>query len=146
MSTLSRRTSRSILLVAALAACATGTNSGPPPTKEVTQADLERSPGQPLERTLQAKFPGVNVNATPGGVAVTIGGPSSWDYGTAPLYVLDGSPVQPGPNGLLTGLNPYDIASIRVLRNPADIAIYGMRGSNGVVVITTKRPSQAQTP
>jgi len=53
--------------------------------------------------------------------------------------VLDGSPVQPGPNGLLTGLNPYDIASIRVLRNPADIAIYGMRGSNGVIVITTKK-------
>src|SRR4051812_29668517 len=113
MSTSSRRTPRSLLLIVALTACSTATNSGPAPGKEVTQADMERNPREPIERVLQAKFPGVNVQSTPGGVAVTIGGPSSWDYGTAPLYVLDGSPITPGPGGLLSGINPYDIESIK---------------------------------
>ena len=57
--------------------------------------------------------------------------------------MLDDSPVSAGPGGLLRGLNPYDIETIRVLKNPADIAIYGMRGANGVILITTKRPSKA---
>jgi TonB-dependent SusC/RagA subfamily outer membrane receptor len=51
-------------------------------------------------------------------------------------------PITPGPGGALNGINPYDIESIRVLKNPADIAIYGMRGANGVIVITMKKPGK----
>jgi TonB-dependent SusC/RagA subfamily outer membrane receptor len=143
MSTPSRRTPRSIALLLGLAAaCSTGTTNGPPPaTQTVTAADMERnSSPQPIERVLQSKFPGVNIANTPAGLSVTIMGPSSFDGNSGPLYVLDGSPINPGPSGVLTGLNPYDIESIKVLRNPADIAVYGMRGSKGVIVITTKRP------
>jgi TonB-dependent SusC/RagA subfamily outer membrane receptor len=145
MSTPLRRLSPSILLLTGLAAaCSTANTNNPPPGGQaVTAADMERNAShQPIERILQAKFPGVIVTNTPAGIAVTIGGPSSFDGSSAPLYVLDGSPITPGPSGVLTGLNPYDIESIKVLRNPADIAVYGTRGSNGVILITTKRPGR----
>ena len=56
-----------------------------------------------------------------------------------PLYIVDGSPFTPGANGTLTGLNPYDIASIKVLKEATDLAMYGVRGANGVIVIKTKQ-------
>jgi TonB-dependent SusC/RagA subfamily outer membrane receptor len=143
MSTPSRLVPRSaVLLLGLAAACSTANTNGPPPaSQEVTPADMERNASpQPIERILQAKFPGVIVASTPAGLSVTIGGPSSFDGNSGPLYVVDGSPMNPGPGGVLTGLNPYDIASIKVLRNPADTAVYGMRGSKGVILITTKRP------
>lgn len=59
---------------------------------------------------------------------------------STPLYVLNGVPYTPGPNGLLTGINPRDIESIKALKEPTDLALYGMRGGNGVIVITTKQP------
>jgi TonB-dependent starch-binding outer membrane protein SusC len=144
MSTTSRRLPRSVvLLLGVAAACSTGSTNNPPPgNPDVTPADMEKNTNQPIERILQAKYPGVLVTSTPAGIAVTIGGPSSFDGSGGPLYVLDGSPINPGPGGLLTGLNPYDIESIKVLRNPADIAVYGMRGAKGVIVITTKRPGR----
>ena len=144
MSTASRRPARVFVLLLGLGtACAPGTTNAPRPgDQSVTAADIEKNPSQPLEQTLQSKFPGVNVTGTPSGVSVTIGGPSSFSGDTGPLYVLDGSPITPGPGGVLTGLNPYDIESIKVLRNPADVAIYGMRGANGVILISTKRPKR----
>ena len=145
MSTLSRRRApRSIVLLLGLAACSSGTTNNPPPGDQaVTAADMERNASpQPIEQILQGKFPGVNITNTGAGISVTIGGPSSFDGNSAPLYILDGSPVNPGPGGVLRGLNPYDIESIKVLRNPADVAVYGMRGARGVILITTKRPGR----
>jgi TonB-dependent SusC/RagA subfamily outer membrane receptor len=109
----------------------------------VTADDIERSSGQPIELVLQAKVPSLQINrAADGSLALEIRGPSSF-YGTsAPLFVIDGVPMQPGPGGALLGVNPHDIESIKVLKNPADIGIYGVRGGNGVVVITTKRPGR----
>jgi TonB-dependent SusC/RagA subfamily outer membrane receptor len=125
------------------AGCATGnTNHEPPASPTVTGEDLARNAGDPIERVLQAKYPGVSIVSTPGGISVQIGGPSSFVSGNGPLYVIDESPVSAGPGGFLRGLNPYDIESIKVLKNPSDIGIYGMRGANGVIVITTKRPSK----
>ncbi|NUP55988.1 MAG: TonB-dependent receptor plug domain-containing protein [Gemmatimonadaceae bacterium] len=142
MRTASLHTTRVVLLLG-LAACSSGAANNPPPAgQSVGPAEIERTTNQPIERILQAKFPGVIVASTPAGLSVTIGGPSSFASSSAPLYVLDGSPIDPGPGGVLTGLNPYDIESIKVLRNPADIAIYGMRGANGVILITTKRPGR----
>ena len=145
MSTPSRRIPfHAVLLLGLAAACSSGTTNNPPSgSQTVTAADMERNAGaQPIERVLQSKFPGVIVASTPGGLSVTIGGPSSFDGNSAPLYVLDGSPINPGPSGVLTGLNPYDIESIKVLRSPADVAVYGMRGAKGVILITTKRPGR----
>lgn len=87
--------------------------------------------------------PGLLVTRTPdGGIAVQIRGASSFNSSNQPLYVIDDVPMEPGPSGALTGVNPYDIESIKVLKNPSDIGIYGMRGANGVIVITTKKPGR----
>ena len=55
--------------------------------------------------------------------------------------MVDGIAIEAGPGGALTGINPHDIESIRVLKDAADTAMYGLRGANGVIVIRTKRPS-----
>jgi TonB-dependent SusC/RagA subfamily outer membrane receptor len=139
----SRAALSACVLIGLAAGCASGnTTHEPPASPTVTGEDMARNAGEPIERVLQTKFPGVSVISTPGGISVMIGGPSSFVSGSGPLYVVDESPVSAGPSGFLRGLNPYDIESIKVLRNPADIGIYGMRGANGVIVITTKRPSK----
>jgi len=89
-----------------------------------------------------AASPGLKITRTAnGGIAVElVRGPSSFYSSNEPLYVVDGVPFQAGPGGALTGVNPHDIESIKVLKDPADTAVWGMRGANGVIVITTKRP------
>lgn len=95
---------------------------------------MNRTPRESVERALEGKVAGVIVRQTSdGGIAVVIRGKSN------PLYILDGIPYEPGTNGTLIGINPYDIESIRVLKDPTDIAIYGTRGTNGVIIIKTKR-------
>jgi TonB-dependent SusC/RagA subfamily outer membrane receptor len=109
----------------------------------VTAEDIEQNAGQPIEKVLQAKVPGLLVTrAANGGIAIQIRGASSFLGSNQPLYVIDGVPMQPGPGGALTGVNPYDIESIQVLKDPADTGIYGMRGGNGVIVVTTKKPGK----
>jgi TonB-dependent SusC/RagA subfamily outer membrane receptor len=139
----SQRAALSICLITGLG-CASR-NLGPEPSHEpiVTADDIETSPSESIEKILQAKVPGLIVTRLPnGGLALQIRGPSSINSSNvAPLYVIDDVPVDPGPGGQLP-INPHDIASIRVLKNPADIGIYGMRGANGVIVITTKKPGK----
>lgn len=134
------------LLIGLLPACASSgkkSQTSPPEASTVTSEDLARTPGQPIERILESRFPGVSVARTAdGGISVRIRGVSSFQGSNEPLYVLDGIPIQAGPGGSLTGINPYDIASIQVLKNPSETALYGMRGANGVIVIKTKRPGQ----
>ncbi len=90
-----------------------------------------------------SRFPGVQVNQTSdGGIAVRIRGTTSIRGNNEPLYVIDGVPIQPGPGGSLTGINPYDIESIEVLKDAASTAIYGVRGANGVIIIKMKQPGQ----
>src|SRR5881409_3308237 len=140
--------SRTTLCVGVLAALAAGCvssktrpSSSPKPT--VTSADIERSGGDPIE-LLQSKSPGVLVSRTAdGGIAVQIRGSSSFYSGNQPLYVVDDVPVTPGPGGALMGVNPHDIDSIQVLKNPEDTGVYGVRGANGVIVIKTKRPGKS---
>lgn len=109
----------------------------------VSASEIARTPGDPIEKLLAGHVAGVMVFRTPdGGVAVRLRGGSSIMGNNEPLYVLDGIPIQPGPNGSLTGLNPYDIASIEVLKDVVSTAVYGVRGANGVIVITTKMPAR----
>lgn len=88
---------------------------------------------------IRGRVPGVQVGyASAGGTPkVTIRGESSLNSGTDPLYVVDGSVVAD-----ISSLNPYDIASVNVLKD-ASTAIYGTRGANGVIVFTTKTAKEA---
>lgn len=136
------------VLAGLLAACARSsdpqTNPAPAapatPAPTVTAEQIQQIPGDPIEKLLMSRSPGVWVGrSADGGIAVRIRGATSFMGNTEPLYVLDGVPYQPGPGGSLAGINPYDIASIKVLKDPADLTMYGVRGANGVILITTKR-------
>jgi TonB-dependent SusC/RagA subfamily outer membrane receptor len=88
-----------------------------------------------------ARVPGVWITRTEdGGIAVRIRGATTITGNNEPLYVIDGVAVQSGPGGSLTGVNPYDIASIEVLKDAAATSMYGARGANGVIVIKMKQP------
>jgi TonB-dependent SusC/RagA subfamily outer membrane receptor len=108
---------------------------------DLTSGPIEKRPQEPIASLLQGRTPGVDVvmNAD-GSVSVRIRGASSFYGGTEPLYVVDGSPFTPGPGGNLTGINPHDIESIEVLKGPPETTLYGVRGANGVILVTTKRP------
>jgi len=115
----------------------------PPGEQVVTAEDIERTPGRSIEEILMTKFPGVYVTRTSdGSIAVRIRGTTSIHGSNAPLYVIDGVPIKPGPGGSLQGINPYDIESIEVLTDPVSMTTYGMRGANGIIVIKTKAPDQ----
>lgn len=142
--------------MALLAACASGGAKGPAGAKgargaapspesstTVTSADIDRNPSTPIEEVLRGRIAGVTVTrAEDGGLMVRVRGATSFNSSDAPLYVVDGVPLQPSPSGSLQGINPYDIESIKVLKDAASLTLYGSRGANGVVVIKTKRPGR----
>lgn len=138
------------LSLALVTGCKSGQRTEPtpstPPRADVTAEDIERAPGQPIEEILKDKVAGVTVTQTQGGISVRIRGVTSFYGNNEPLYVLDDVPITPGPGGVLNGIGPYDIESIRVLKDPADTALYGMRGANGVILIKTKRPMKRKSP
>jgi TonB-linked SusC/RagA family outer membrane protein len=88
---------------------------------------------------MQGQLPGVDVKATtnkPGnGYSINIRGINSINSSTQPLYVIDGAPVVNG----IDDINPADIERIDVLKDASSTAIYGSRGANGVVLVTTKK-------
>ena len=91
---------------------------------------------------IQGKVPGVSITNTGSGdpnnqASIQIRGVSSRSAGLGPLIVIDGV-----PGGNLTNINPNDIASFDILKDGAASAIYGTRGSNGVIVVTTKKGSK----
>lgn len=94
-----------------------------------------------VEELLIGRFPGVHVRRTPsGGFSVRVGGPNSFISNEEPLYIIDGTPVNVAPDRGLYWLSPADVARIEVLKDPATTSMYGVRGANGVIKITTKRP------
>jgi TonB-linked SusC/RagA family outer membrane protein len=111
-----------------------------------------------LESSLQGRAAGVQVTTANGmagaPINVKVRGTNSISAGSQPLYVIDGIPVTTGDfsaNNTGTGfnalsdLNPNDIESIQILKDAAAAAIYGSRGANGVVLITTKKGSAGKT-
>ena len=144
----SARTMLPVALVVGAAACGRPAAHVPPPSPAtpttLTAEEIERrGAGKTIGSLLQGSISGVTVEQTADGViAVRIRGPSSFYGRNDPLYVIDGTVFTPAANGGLTGLNPHDIESIHVLKNPADVAIYGIRGGNGVIVIKTKGSKQ----
>lgn len=117
--------------------------------------DLKAQSMVSIDQGLQGRIAGVQISqsdASPGGgLSFLIRGSNSLIGGTEPLYVVDGFPIEGGnydisaptgngnpPQNLLNFLNPSDIASIEILKDAASTAIYGAKGANGVVIITTK--------
>ena len=118
-----------------------GQGSTPVHQQEVTSEDIARAPGS-IEQQLMARVPGIIVTRTESGeIAIRIRGNSSGDA-NEPLYIVDGQPVMPGAGGGIAGLNPNDIASIKVLKDAASLSMYGSRGGNGVILIRTKQSNQ----
>jgi TonB-dependent SusC/RagA subfamily outer membrane receptor len=94
-----------------------------------------------VEELIEGRAPGVQVlHLANGGFALRIRGLSSPTGGNDPLIVIDGTESGGGNgNGALAALNPQDVVRIEVLKDAASTAFYGMRGANGVIVITTRR-------
>lgn len=126
--------------------------------QDLNAEDLNTNGSTSLASAIQGKLTGVEIRQSSGAPGassqIVIRGARSFDGGNQPLYVVDGMPLESGsdfstgdsvtgadqPNRSLD-LNPEDIESINVLKGQAASALYGIRASNGVIVITTKRGS-----
>jgi TonB-dependent SusC/RagA subfamily outer membrane receptor len=121
---------------AVLVGCASGTSQGGADPAET--GGIEAS-GRGMQELFAGRFPGVEVRRAPGGgIRIQIRGSSSFVGDSEPLYIIDGARVQSGPGGLLF-LDPQDIAKIEVLKDIGSTSVYGSEGTNGVILITTKR-------
>jgi len=132
----------------------------------VRSEEIQNIPVSSFENALQGRMAGVNVEESTGepgaSPQITIRGTGSISAGNSPLYVIDGVPIttnrnlqsdigsqrssfQPPSANPLATINPNDIESIEVLKDASAAAIYGSRGSNGVILITTKQGSAGRT-
>jgi len=112
----------------------------------VTSEDLEKiAPSVSIDNMLQGVASGVQVtaqNGKPGQTAfIRVRGIGSINAGNQPLYIVDGAQVNEDD---VNGINPNDVESVSVLKDAASTSIYGARGGNGVVLITTKRGKKGQ--
>lgn len=123
----------------------------------ITSKDIETQPVANVLATMQGRMAGVNViqetGVAGGGFSINIRGLNSLrSNGNNPLYIIDGVPYSsdpisnaqtstsiPGDGNPLSSINPADIESLEILKDADATAIYGSRGANGVVLITTKK-------
>lgn len=124
-------------------------------SSRVNEQIIKETPPTTLENAIQGRMPGVvvtNTSAEPGGgVSIQIRGLTSLSGNNQPLYVIDGVPMYNDnsrsaaefeanvPTNFLSTINPSDVLSVEVLKDASATAIYGSRGANGVILITTKR-------
>ncbi|WP_161596876.1 SusC/RagA family TonB-linked outer membrane protein [Chitinophaga vietnamensis] len=119
---------------------------------EVSSKQIENVPMPDVNQILQGRAPGVvsaSSSGQPGSMQkITIRGIGSLSASASPLYVIDGViinngqfnyDVQTQSSDIMANLNPNDIESVSVLKDASALALYGARGSNGVIVITTKK-------
>jgi len=101
--------------------------------------DLKKAPVRSFEEALAGRVAGVQVTSVDGqpgsAINIIVRGANSITGTNAPLYVIDGFPIENPDNN---SINPNDVESIEVLKDAAATAIYGARGSNGVIIVTTK--------
>jgi len=106
----------------------------------VTGDKINDVPGLTFDQILQGRVPGMSVissSGQPGTSATTvIRGIGSVNGSSTPLYILDGTPIE---GGFFQTINPEDIEDVRVLKDASAKALYGSRGSNGVIIITSKK-------
>lgn len=112
-----------------------------------------------MTQMMEANMPGVRLitsNGSPGSnTSIRVRGFGSLSASNAPLFVLDGVPVESGDMsndemngggmGILSTINPSDIESITVLKDAASASLYGARGANGVILVTTKKGKKGKT-
>lgn len=110
----------------------------------VRAEDLEKAIFTDVDQLLQGRTSGVQVTSSSGepgsGAVIRIRGNNSISGNNGPLYVVDGIPIAGSPN-----FNPQDIANLEVLKDASATAIYGSRGANGVILVTTKRGRDGAT-
>mgnify|MGYP000860850558 CR=1 FL=1 len=128
----------------------------------IRSEELTKTNPSTLAEALQGKVAGVRVNSQSGepgsGVNIEIRGANSINAGSQPLYVIDGIPMDVNENEVATSnqgnnttgnplafLNPADIQSVDILKDASAAAIYGARGANGVILITTKSGRAGKT-
>lgn len=132
----------------------------------ITSEDISKTPVTNVLLALQGRAPGVNIaqnNGLPGsGITIQVRGANSLAKSNLPLYIIDGVPYLSDPINTQTGsayvlpsaegntnplntINPADIESIDILKDADATAIYGSRGANGVVLITTKKGKPGKT-
>ncbi|MGI9594118.1 MAG: SusC/RagA family TonB-linked outer membrane protein [Patiriisocius sp.] len=125
---------------------------------QINSEQLEKNRSNSIENLIQGQASGVVVSESSepgGGIGVSIRGVNSILGGTQPLYVLDGVPVDPITDAQGNGaageaqsslgfLNPNDIEKIEILKDAAATSLYGARGANGVILITTKTANKAE--
>ncbi|MEO5790066.1 TonB-dependent receptor [Gelidibacter sp.] len=122
----------------------------------VSSNEINNIPVPSVQSTLSGKASGVQVTQVNGkaesGIKVRVRGVATISSSQEPLYVVDGIPIinsdeniNDSPINPLISLNPDDIASIEILKDASSAAIYGARGTNGVVLITTKRGKSGNT-
>lgn len=125
-------------------------------TVGVKAKDIQNVPVSNVQNALVGKLAGVQITQTngkvEGGINIRVRGQASISAGTQPLYVLDGMPLinqnestNGAPLNPLLTLSPNEIESIDVLKDASSAAIYGSRGANGVVMITTKKGKAGKT-
>ena len=107
---------------------------------KVDMSEMMKTPVTNFDQALTGKVAGVVVTTSDGALGaeanITIRGNNSLTQSSAPLYIIDGFPTE---SSMATALNAADIESIDVLKDASATAIYGARGANGVIVITTKQ-------
>ncbi|MDR3681072.1 MAG: TonB-dependent receptor [Flavipsychrobacter sp.] len=110
----------------------------------VTSKELKDLPVNSAGEALEGRLAGVNITSNEGApgsdVTIKVRGGNSITQDNSPLYIIDGIEVEDG----LNAISPQDIASVDVLKDASATAIYGSRGANGVVIITTKRGSDTK--
>ena len=105
----------------------------------ITGEEARRNTAVRLSDLIQQRVPGITLTETAGGhVKVRLRGVTSFTSHNQPLFVVDDIPVDPEPDGTLPGVTVSEIDSIKVFKDPADTSRWGMRGSNGVIVVKTK--------
>lgn len=114
-------------------------------TSSVQAKDIGGVPMGSLDQVLQGKVPGMSVVSSSGqpgqSAAVVIRGIGSIKGTSTPLYVMDGVPIE---GDYFQTINPEDVESVNVLKDASAKALYGSRGSNGVIVITTKKGNKGR--
>lgn len=120
--------------------CGDSQRNVPQAADGVSEEEVRSTRATHVEELLSGRVAGVRVVTHPGGgFSVRIRGTRSILGNNEPLYVVDGMPVDVGQRGML-GLSPWDVECIEVLKDAGSTGFYGVRGANGVVLITTRRP------
>ena len=111
----------------------------------ITKERLDMTPNVSIAEAIQGSIPGVMVNTNSGGTnpdqTLMVRGRNSILADNEPLIVLDGIPYE----GNISDINPNDVESIEVLKDASAAAIYGSRGANGVILVTTKQGKEGKT-